>query len=93
MGMRRRVKVSPVLHCVLLIKALDGVSCQLQAPAALPPRGKELHCPLNRRLGGPQSRSGRFGEAKNLLPLSGIEPVTVPAEPLWLPTDFHWRYN
>ena len=29
---------------------------------------------LNRRLGGPQSWSGRFGEEKNLLPLPGIEP-------------------
>jgi hypothetical protein len=30
--------------------------------------------PLDRRLGGPQSRSGRCGEEKNLLPLPGIEP-------------------
>jgi hypothetical protein len=78
-----------VCVCVCVTSALDGVSGQLEAPAALPP-GKELHCPLNRRLGGPQSRSGRFGEAKNLLPLSGIEPVTEPAERLWLPTHFHW---
>jgi hypothetical protein len=37
------------------------VSGQLHAPAALPP-GKELRYPLDRRLGGPQSRSGRRGE-------------------------------
>jgi len=38
------------------------VSGQLNAPAALPP-GKESLCyPLDRRLGGPQSRSGRDGE-------------------------------
>jgi hypothetical protein len=40
------------------------VSGQLQAPVALPP-GKE---PPVRRLGGPQSRSGRHGEVKILNP-------------------------
>ena len=62
------------------------------SPGRFSPRRKEVHYPWNRRLGGPQSRSGRFGEAKNLLPLSGIEPATAPAVPQWLPTDFHWRY-
>jgi hypothetical protein len=28
---------------------------------------------MNRRLGGPHSWSGRFGEQKNLMPLLGIE--------------------
>ena len=37
--------------------ALDGVSGQRQAPAALPP-GKTLY-PVYRRLGGLQGRSGR----------------------------------
>jgi hypothetical protein len=31
--------------------------------------GKEPRYPLNRRLGGPHSRSERFVEKKNLLPL------------------------
>jgi len=31
--------------------------------------GKEHLWPLNRRLGGSDSRSGRFGEDKNILPL------------------------
>jgi hypothetical protein len=35
--------------------------------------GEEPQYPLDRRLGGPQSRSGRCGEEKNLLPLPGIE--------------------
>jgi hypothetical protein len=39
------------------------VSGQLHAPAALLPR-KEPPVPLDRRLGGPQSRSGRRGEEK-----------------------------
>jgi hypothetical protein len=48
------------------------VSGQLHAPAALPP-GNHPRYPLERRLGGPQSRSGRCGEENNLA-LSGIEP-------------------
>jgi hypothetical protein len=41
-----------------------GVSGQLHASAALI-SGKEPLYPLDRRLGGPQSRSGRGGEEKN----------------------------
>jgi len=37
------------------------VSGQLHTPAALPPR-KSPWYPLDRRLGGPQIRSGRGGE-------------------------------
>jgi len=38
------------------------------------PRGKSPRHPLDRRLGGPQRRSGRGGEEENSLPLPGIEP-------------------
>jgi hypothetical protein len=38
-----------------------GVSGQRHAPAALYFRGKNPRYPLDRRLGGPQSRSGRRG--------------------------------
>jgi hypothetical protein len=48
------------------------VSGQLHAPAALPP-GKNSWYPLDRRLDGPQSRSGRGGEGKYSEPLPGIE--------------------
>jgi len=44
-----------------LTSALDGVSGQRHAPAALYPRGKDPRYPLDRRLGGPQSRSGHRG--------------------------------
>jgi hypothetical protein len=37
------------------------------------PRGKGRRYSLDRRLGGPQSRSGRWGEEKNLA-LPGMEP-------------------
>jgi hypothetical protein len=41
--------------------ALDGVSGQHHAPAALYPRGKDPRYPLDRSLRGPQSRSGHRG--------------------------------
>jgi hypothetical protein len=50
------------------------VSSQLHAPATLSPGYKAPSYPLNRRLGGPQSRYGRSGEETNLLLLSFIEP-------------------
>ena len=46
---------------------------QRHAPAALPP-GKEIRCPLYRRLGGPQ---GRFRRVRNISPLPGFDPRTV----------------
>jgi hypothetical protein len=36
--------------------------------------GKDLEYPLDRRLGGSQSRSGPYEQANNLLNLSGTEP-------------------
>jgi hypothetical protein len=50
---------------------------QLHAPAALPPRKEPPWCPLDRRLGGPQSRSERGGEEKNSQPLPGLEPPII----------------
>jgi hypothetical protein len=44
-----------------LTSALDGVSGQRHAPAALYPREKDPRYPLDRKLGGPESRSGRRG--------------------------------
>jgi hypothetical protein len=49
------------------------VSGQLHAPAALL-KERDPGTPLDRRMGGPQSRSGRGGEEKNSQPLPGIEP-------------------
>jgi hypothetical protein len=45
----------------------------VHAPAALPPRKKPRHL-LDMRLCGPQSRSGRFGEGKYILPLPELKP-------------------
>jgi hypothetical protein len=43
-------------------------------PRPLYPQGKNPWYPLDKRLGGPQSRSGRGGEEKNSQPPPGIEP-------------------
>jgi hypothetical protein len=43
-------------------------------PRPLYPQGKSPWYPLDRRLGGPQSRSGHGGEEKNSQPPPGIEP-------------------
>jgi hypothetical protein len=40
-------------------------------------QGKSPWYPLGRRLGGPQSRSGRGGEEKNSQPLPGLEPPII----------------
>jgi hypothetical protein len=42
------------------------VNSQLRTPATLP-QSKSLRYPLDRRLGGPQSRSGRGGEEKSAI--------------------------
>jgi hypothetical protein len=55
-----------------LNSALDEVGGQRHAPAALPP-GKTRY-PLNRRLGGPQGRSGRV---RKISPPQGFYPRTV----------------
>jgi hypothetical protein len=49
---------------------------QLHVPAALP-QGKSAWYPLDRRLGGLQSRSGGGGEEKNSHPLPGLEPPII----------------
>jgi hypothetical protein len=52
------------------------VSGQLHAPAAFP-QGKSRWYPLDRRLGGPQSSSGRDGKEKNSQPQPGLEPPII----------------
>jgi hypothetical protein len=49
------------------------VSGKLHLPVTLH-RQKSPQCPLNKRLGGPHIRPGRFAEKKITLPLPGTEP-------------------
>jgi len=52
------------LH-VFQTSVLNG-SSQLHAPGALPPGKEPLPHPLDRRLAGPQRRSGRGGEENKI---------------------------
>jgi hypothetical protein len=52
------------------------VSGQLYDAAALP-QGKIPCYPLDRRLDGPQSQSGRGGEEENSQPLLELEPPII----------------
>jgi len=48
-------------------------------PWSLYPQGTSPRYALDRRLGGPQNRSGRCGEKKNYKPLEGFElPIIQP---------------
>jgi len=62
-----------ILHSFITL-ALD-VECSI-SPWPLHPHEKNLQYPLNKRLGGPQSQSGYFGEKKSLLPLPGIKTTS-----------------
>jgi hypothetical protein len=55
--------------------------------------GKNPQYPLNRKLGGPQTWSGHFGEEKSLLPLLGIEPWIVQAHSLVIILTTLSRYH
>jgi len=57
----------------LLTLALDGGMWKTAHTTAFLPGKEHPLYSWSRRLGGPQSRSGRFGEEKSLLFLSGIE--------------------
>jgi hypothetical protein len=53
------------------------VSCQLNDPAA----GKEPRYPLDRSLGLPQDRSGRFGDVKILDPTGTRISIPLSSSP------------
>jgi hypothetical protein len=48
-------------------------------PQPLYPQGRSPWYPLDTRLGGPQSRSGRGGEEKNSQPVPGLETPIIQA--------------
>jgi hypothetical protein len=61
-------------------------------PRPLYPQEKSLWYPLDRRLGGPQSRSGRRGGEKNSQPPPGIEPY-YPDRPARSPALYRLSYH
>jgi hypothetical protein len=58
-----------------LTSALDGADCVASRPCRFIPRGNRNLYPLYRRLGGPKSRSGRYGEEKNLASAGNRTPA------------------
>jgi hypothetical protein len=71
-------EVEVQLH-LILTSALDGGEWSASRPRQLYLQGKSLWYTLDRRLDGPQSRSGRGGEEKNFQPLPGLEPPIIQA--------------
>jgi hypothetical protein len=61
-----------------LTSALDGGEWLASRLGRFTPRNS-LWYPLNRRLGGPQNRSGRYGLEKNLMPARSRIPAVQPA--------------
>jgi len=59
-----------------ILKLDTGWKWSTSRLAVLPP-GEQPRYPLNRRLGGLQSQSGRFAEDKSPLPLPRFKPWTV----------------
>jgi hypothetical protein len=83
-GKKVKLSLCIIIYAPSLTSVLE-VSCQLHAPDALPP-GKEPWYPLERRLGGPQSQSGRCGKDKNPCPYWESNPGNPARSPplYWL---------
>jgi hypothetical protein len=60
---------------IFLMSALAGSEWSASCPSHFLPQGKGPWYPLDRRLGGPQTWSGRFGEEKNLDPTGTRTPT------------------
>jgi hypothetical protein len=79
-----------VYHLALFDLGTEGGEWSASRPGRFTPRERAPFYPLDRRLGGPQSRSGRGGEEKNSQPPPAIEPeytdrpahipVSIPSE-------------
>jgi hypothetical protein len=67
---------------VLLTSALAGGEWSASRTGRFTHRGISLRCPLDRRLGGPQIRSGRRGEKKILDPTGTRTPDTSVVHPI-----------
>jgi hypothetical protein len=82
--MKTYVGVDVLIH-IFLTSALVGGEWSASRPCFLSP-GKSPRYPFYRRLGGPQSRSGRYGEAKifystrTLTPASPGRPARSPSK-------------
>jgi len=60
-----------------LISALDGGEWSASCPGCYTPRERACHYPLDRKLGGPQRKSGHGGEKKNSQSLPGLKCMNI----------------
>jgi hypothetical protein len=75
-----------------LTSALDADEWSASRPSCFIPIGKSPWYPLDRRLGGSQSRSGRGGEEKNYHPPPEEEPYN-PDRPASIPALYRLSYH
>jgi hypothetical protein len=66
---------------IFLTSALAVGEWSASRPGRFTPRGKSARYPLDSMLGGPQSRSGRFGEEKILEPTGTRTPNPQSSSP------------
>jgi len=66
------------LHLLYLYDSLYMCGIVSLTPGLLSPERKKYRYPLDRRLEGPHTRSGRFGEEKSLAP-TGVRTLDRPA--------------
>jgi hypothetical protein len=59
-------------------------------PWPLYPQGKSPWYPLDRRLGRPQSQSGRGSEEENSQPLLGLKPLIIQSIAQCYTTELSW---
>jgi len=62
---------------LILASVLDGGEWSASRPWAPYTHGKSPWYPLERRMGGPESRSGQGGQEKNFQPLPVLEPPII----------------
>jgi len=77
------------LHAFLTL-VLDGGDWSASRLRPLYPQGKSPWYPLDRRLGGTRSRSGRGGEETNSQPLPGPESPIIEPVAQHLTTELSW---
>jgi hypothetical protein len=65
-----------ILH-TLLIMALFGGGRSVLLSGHFILMGEAPRYPLDRTLGGPQSRSGRYGEERNIDPVGNVKAASV----------------
>jgi hypothetical protein len=78
----------------IFTSALVGGELSASRPGRFSPQRKSPWYPSDRRLSGPQSRSGRDGEEKNSQPLPGLEPRSSIPWPTATPLSYSaWIYT